>query len=236
MRRVRSAVHVEKRVAGSGSSSRGQSSRRPQFMQSTFAAVVAEEAAKLHAQLGQPAAIDVPMIEDGLDEAPSEEAEREKLRTLLANLNASVATLTLVAAGDEDVYQIVQAKQERAKQVQKYKALVEEEESVKALLQGREGNGAGGCGDRGGDRKGRQRAEVPDQVTITDESSAVGRRTAERSGRDARESFNQWLEQYIHRSGATVPGPNAGRGAAAALACLLAAESHHARRGGSAHV
>ena len=175
----------------------GQSSRRPPSMQSPFAAVVAEEAAKLHAQLGQPAAINVPMIEDGPDEAPSEEAEREKLRTLLANLNASVAALTPVAAGDEDVYQILQAKQERRKQVQKYKALVEEEESVKALVQGREGKGAGSCGDRGGDRKGRQRAEVPDQVTITDESSAVGSRTAERSGR-RRKGELQSVARAVH--------------------------------------
>ena len=54
---------------------RGQSGRKPQFTQSTFAAVVAEEAAKLHAQLGQ-GAIDVPMMETGQDVAPSEEAER----------------------------------------------------------------------------------------------------------------------------------------------------------------
>ena len=39
-----------------------------------------EEAAKLHAQLGQDA-IDVPMMETGQDAAPSEEAEHEHLRT-----------------------------------------------------------------------------------------------------------------------------------------------------------
>ena len=42
----------------------GQSGRKPQFPQSTFAAVVAEEAAKLHAQLGQDA-IDVPTMKTG---------------------------------------------------------------------------------------------------------------------------------------------------------------------------
>ena len=131
---------------------------QPQFTQSTFAAVVVEEAAKLHAQLGQDA-IDVPMMETGPDEAPSEEAEREQLRTLLANLDASIAALTPVAAGDEDVCQILQAEQEKRKRIQaqlsalrplktrlrashetheeankKNKALVEEEESVMALL------------------------------------------------------------------------------------------------------
>ena len=35
------------------------------------------------------------------------------------------------------------------------------------LTQGREGQGAGGCRGRGEDREGRQRAEVPDQVTIS---------------------------------------------------------------------
>ena len=118
--------------------------------------MVAEEAAKLHAQLGQ-GAIDVPMMETGQDVAPSDEAEREQLRTLLANLDASIAALTPVAAGDEDVCQILQAKQEKRKRVQaqilalrplktrlraaheahekankKYKALVEE--SVRTLL------------------------------------------------------------------------------------------------------
>ena len=61
------------------------SGRKPQFTQITFAAVVAEEAAKLHAQLGQ-GAIDVPMTGTSPDVAPSEEAEREQLRTLFANL------------------------------------------------------------------------------------------------------------------------------------------------------
>ena len=68
----------------------GQSSRKPQSTQSSFATVVAEEAAKLHAQLGQDA-VDVPMMENGPDDVPSEEAEREHLRTLLANLDASIA-------------------------------------------------------------------------------------------------------------------------------------------------
>ena len=61
-----------------------------QSTQSSFATVVAEEAAKLHAQLGQDA-VDVPMMENGPDDVPSEEAEREHLRTLLANLDASIA-------------------------------------------------------------------------------------------------------------------------------------------------
>ena len=99
------------------------------------------------------------MMETGPDVAPSEEAEREQLYTLLANLGASIAALTPVAAGDEDVCLILQAMQERRKLVQaqlsalrplktrlraaheahekankKYKALVEEEESVMALL------------------------------------------------------------------------------------------------------
>ena len=93
-------------VRGRYQQQQGQSSRKPQSTQSTFAAVVEEEAAKLHAQLGQDA-VDVPMMENGRDEAPSEEAEREQLRTLLAD--ASVAALTPVAAGDEDVSQILQA-------------------------------------------------------------------------------------------------------------------------------
>ena len=141
-------------VRGRYQQQQGQSGRTPQFTQKTFAAVVAEEAAKL----GQ-GAIDVPMMETGQDVAPSEEAEREQLRTLLANLDASIAALTPVVAGDEDVCQILQAKQEKRKRVQaqlwalrplktrpraahethgkankKYKALVEEEESVMALL------------------------------------------------------------------------------------------------------
>ena len=145
-------------VRGRCQQQQAQSGRTPQFPQSTFAAVVAEDAAKLHAQLGQ-GAIDVPIMETGQDVAPSDEAEREQLRTLLANLDASIAALTPVAAGDEDVCQILQAKQEKRKRVQaqlaalrqlkttlraaheahgrankKYKALVEEEESVRALL------------------------------------------------------------------------------------------------------
>ena len=75
------------------------------------------EAAKLHAQLGQDA-VDVPMMENGPDEVPPEEAEREQLRTLLANLDASIAAPTPVAAGDEDVYEILQAKQGKRKRVQ----------------------------------------------------------------------------------------------------------------------
>ena len=130
------------------------------FMRSctwSVSAPVYAEAAKLHAQLGQDA-IDVPMMETGPDEAPSEEAEREQLRTQLANLDASIAALTPVAAGDEDVCQILQAEHEKRKRIQaqlsalrplktrlrashethkkankKNKALVEEE-SVMALL------------------------------------------------------------------------------------------------------
>ena len=100
-----------------------------------------------------------PLMETSQDVAPSEEAEREQLRTLLANLDASIAALAPVAAGDEDVCQILQAKQEKRKRVQaqllalrplktrlraaheahkkankKYKALVEEAESVMAQL------------------------------------------------------------------------------------------------------
>ena len=41
---------------------------------SSFATVVAEETPELRARLGQPLAVDVPMMEDGLDEAPSKEA------------------------------------------------------------------------------------------------------------------------------------------------------------------
>ena len=87
------------------------------------------------------------MMEDGPDEAPWEEAEREQLRTLLANLDASIAALTPVAAGDADVSQIVQAQQvrplktrlrvaheAREKANKDYKALVEEEASVMALI------------------------------------------------------------------------------------------------------
>ena len=94
-------------------------------------------------------------METGPDVAPSEEAEREQLCTLLANVGASIAALTPVAAGEEDLCQILQAKQEKRKRVQaqlsalrplktrlrsaheahekankRYKALVEEEESV----------------------------------------------------------------------------------------------------------
>ena len=56
-------------VRGRYQQQQGQSGRKPQFTQSTFAAVVAEEAAKLHAQLGQ-GAIDVPMMETGQNVAP----------------------------------------------------------------------------------------------------------------------------------------------------------------------
>ena len=79
-----------------------QSICKPQSAQSSFADAVAEEAAKHHAQLGMDA-VDLPMMGDGLDEVPSEEAELEQLRTLLANLDASIAALTPVAAGGEDV-------------------------------------------------------------------------------------------------------------------------------------
>ena len=80
----------------------GQSSRRPPPLQRSFATVVAGESAKLHAQLGQPAS----------------EAEREKLRTLLTNMDASIAALAPVATGDEHVHQILTAQQEKRKQVQ----------------------------------------------------------------------------------------------------------------------
>ena len=101
----RNAVHVVLYVVGI-SHSRGRAVASPSLRRVPFAAVVAEEAAKLHAQLGQDA-VDVPMMENGRDEAPSEEAEREQLRTLLAD--ASVAALTPVTAGDEDVCLILQA-------------------------------------------------------------------------------------------------------------------------------
>ena len=98
-------------------------------------------------------AVDVPMLENGPGEVPLEQADREQLRTLLANLDAPSQPRP---AGGADVCQILQAKQEKRKRVQaqlsalrplktrlreahhkadeKYKALVEVEESVKALL------------------------------------------------------------------------------------------------------
>ena len=57
-------------VRGRCQQQQGQSGRKLQFTQGTFAAVVAEEAGKPHAQLGH-GAIDVPMMETGQDVAPS---------------------------------------------------------------------------------------------------------------------------------------------------------------------
>ena len=54
----------------------GQGSRKLQSTQSSFAAAVAEEAAKLHAQLGQSMEVEAPMMESGPDVVPSEEAAR----------------------------------------------------------------------------------------------------------------------------------------------------------------
>ena len=67
---------------------------------------------------------------------------------------------------------------------------------------------------------------------------AVGSSTAERSGRRCKGEL-QSVARAIQRSGATVPasttvGPNAGSGAAAALACSLTAGCNLARRGGNA--
>ena len=73
--------------------------------------------AKILCNCGGGGGREVPMVEDGPDDAPSE-AEREKLRTLLANFDASIAALTTVARGDEDVHQILKAKQEKREQVQ----------------------------------------------------------------------------------------------------------------------
>ena len=144
----------------------------------------------------------------------------------------------------------MQAKQEKGKQVQaqlsalrplktrltvaqeahekankKYKALAEEEESVKALLLAKQRFTKQAKDAR--DEKareleaveaeariaGRQRAEAPDQVTVTDESSSVGSRTAERCGR-RRKGELQPVARPIRRSSATVlasttAGPNA---------------------------
>ena len=102
--------------------------------------------------------------------------------------------------------------------------------------QGRQGKGAGGGGGRGEDRNGRQRAEVPDQVTITGEPSTVGSRTAERFGR-RRKGELQPAARTVQRPGAAVPASTtaaqkAGRGTAAALACSLATKCNHARRPG----
>ena len=210
---------------------------QPQFTQSTFAAVV-EEAGKLHAQLGQ-VAIDVPMMETGPDEAPSQEAEREQLRTLLANLDASIAALTPVAAGDEDVCQILQAEQEKRKRIQaqlsvlrplktglrashethekankKYKALVEEE-SVMALLLAKQSFTQQAKEAR--DVKAKELGEVEVEARTAREGSAQStRNSSTRSSSpmspsqwaaglqsaldgEVKESFNQWLEQFVSR-------------------------------------
>ena len=134
----RDAVHVELYVVGI-SNNRAERSQAPVYAEYLCSC---GGGGGREAQLGQ-GAIDVPMMETSQDVAPSEEAEREQLRTLLANLDASIAALTLVAAGDEDVCQILQAKQEKRKPLKtrlraaqeahekanmKYTALVEEEE------------------------------------------------------------------------------------------------------------
>ena len=66
----------------------GKSGRKPQFTQ-RYLCSCGGGGGREQAQLGQ-GAIDVPMMETGQDVAPSEEAEREHLRTLLANLDASI--------------------------------------------------------------------------------------------------------------------------------------------------
>ena len=220
-------------VRGRYQQQQGQSGRTPQFTQSTFAAVVAEEAAKLHAQLGQ-GAIDVPMMETGQDVAPSEEAERKQLRTLLTNLDASIGALTPVAAGDEDVCQILQAKQEKRKRVQaqlsavrplrtrlraahekankKYKALVEEEESVMALLLAKQRLTQQAKEARDLKAKGLEEVEV-EARTAREGSAQSTRNSSTRSSSpmspaqwaaglqnaldgDVKESFNLKLEQF----------------------------------------
>ena len=81
---------------------RGQSSRRPPSVQSSFATVVAEEAAQ-----PSPGSLRRRMVRP---RPRRRKAEREKLRNLLANLDVSIAALTPVAAGDEDINQILRAK------------------------------------------------------------------------------------------------------------------------------
>ena len=218
----RGAVHVELCVVGI-SDNRGRAVASSSLRRVPLQAVVAEAAAKLHAQLGQ-GAIDVPMMETGQDVAPSEEAEHEQLRNLLANPDASIAALTSVAAGDEDVCQIPQAKLEKRKRVQaqlsalrplksrlrvahevhekankKYKALVEEEESVMALLlamqrltqQAKEARDLNAKEPEEVEveartaREGsaREHAEFSNQATFTNEPSAVGGWATECAGK-----------------------------------------------------
>ena len=175
MRRVRSAVHVEKRVTG-----------------------VAEEAAKIHAHLGQPAAIHVPMMQDGPDEAPSEEAEREKLRTLPANLDASIAALTRrVTRMSTRSCRPSRRSANRGKQ------------EAQGVYRGR--------GVRQGSAHGQ--AEVDPTGGATYRGPQPGHHHRE---------LQPVARAILQRSGATVPasttaGTNAGSGAAAALACSLAA-------------
>ena len=201
---------------------------QPQFTQSTFAAVVAEEAAKLHAQLGQDA-IDVPMIETGPDEAPSEEAEREQLRTLLANLDASIAALTPGRGGrrgrvPDSTGRAGEAQADPGSALRPQKAQDLTQSVPRDPREGKqEVQGVGRGGVRHGSAlgqavKAKELGEVEveartaregsaqstrnssPQVIITNESIAVGGRATECAGTgEVKESFNQWLEQFVSR-------------------------------------
>ena len=233
-----------------------QSSRKPQFTQSTFAAVVAEEAAKLYAQLGQ-GTIDVPMMETGPDVAPSEDAEREQLRTLLVNLDASIAALTPVAAGDEDGYQILQAKQEKRKRSRlssrpvqgvgrgggvRHGSALGQAEADPACEGGQRRQGKGARRGGGEKCKRRQCTEYADffnQVIFTNEPSAVGGWATECAGRGG-EGELQPVARAIWCPGASVfasttASPNPGGDAVALLAFSFTAkrDNFDCRSGGA---
>ena len=108
--------------------------------------------------------------------------------------------------------------------------------------QRREGKGAGRGGGGGENRKGRQCAECAellDQVPITNESSAVGGRTTECTGRSS-EGELQPMARAIRCPGASVPAsttarPNAGGVAVAPFAYSFAKKRYNcACRGGGA--
>ena len=128
----------------------------------------------------------------------------------------------------------------------KYKALAEEEKSVKALTLAKQSLTQQAKDAR--DEKAREVEAVEAEARITMEGNVQRPPTRSPSpvspaqrvaglqsalDDDARESFNQWLDRYsvpAHQS-LCLPqaaGPNAGRGTAAGLAWSFAAECNHA--------
>ena len=159
-----------------------QSICKPQSAQSSFADAVAEEAAKHHAQLGK-GAVDLPMMGDGLDEVPSEEASNCVLywRTWMHPSQLSRRSRRETRTCTR------QAKQEKSKRVQ---AQLSALRPLKTRLR------AAQEAHRPGHH---HHAQSPVQQAAGLQNALDG---------EVKESFNQWLEQFGVQAHQSLPQNN----------------------------